>query len=57
MWAKTYEAVGKRKGTPKEVFNKNNHVRVYMIGLNLIVCSVWMDISRPTFGGSNEQHR
>ena len=50
MWVKTYEAVGKRKGTPKEVFNKNNHVRVYMIGLDLIVCSVWMDFSRPTFG-------
>ena len=31
MWVKTYEAVGKRKGTPKEVFNKDNHVRVYMI--------------------------
>jgi len=50
MWVKTYEAVGKRKGTPKEVFNKDNHVRVYMIGLDLIVCSVWMDISKPTFG-------
>jgi len=50
VWVKTYEAVGKRKGTPKEVFNKDNHVRVYMIGLDLIVCKVWMDISRPTFG-------
>ena len=50
MWVKTYEAVGKRKGTPKEVFNKDNHARVYMIGIDLIVCSVWMDISKPTFG-------
>jgi uncharacterized membrane protein len=50
IWVKTYQAVGKRKGTSKEVFNKDNHVRVYMIGLDLIVCSVWMDFSRPTFG-------
>jgi hypothetical protein len=50
MWVKTYQAVGKKTGTPKEVFSKDNHVRVYMIGLDLIVCSVWMNISRPTFG-------
>jgi len=50
IWVKTYEAVGKKKGSVKEVFNKSNHVRVYLIGLDLIVCKVWMDISKPTFG-------
>jgi hypothetical protein len=50
MWVKTYQAIGKKGGTPKEVFNKDNQVRVYMIGLELIVCKVWMNISRPTFG-------
>jgi hypothetical protein len=50
IWVKTYEAVGKKKGSIKEVFSKDNHVRAYMIGLNLIVCKVWIDISRPTFG-------
>ena len=50
IWVKTYKAVGKKKGSIKEVFSEDNHVRAYMIGLNLIVCKVWMDISRPTFG-------
>lgn len=52
VWVKTYEAVGSKKGSVKEVFSRSNHVRVYMIGLDLIVCKVWMDISRPTFGGN-----
>lgn len=55
IWVKTYEAVGKKKGSIKEVFSKDNHVRAYMIGLNLIVCKVWIDISRPTFGSQYEQ--
>ena len=50
VWAKTYIAVGNKKGPVKVVFNKNNHVRGYMIGINLIVCNMWVDISGPTFG-------
>ena len=33
----------------RKTFNKSNHVNCYMIGLNLIVCKVWVDFSfRPT---------
>jgi hypothetical protein len=48
VWLKTYEAVGKAKGPIKAVFSKKNHVRGYMIGIDLIVCKAWMDISGPT---------
>ncbi len=48
IWLKTYQAVGKAKGPIKVVFSKNNHVRGYMLGVNLIVCKGWIDISGPT---------
>ena len=48
VWLKTYKAVGKAKGPIKIVFSKDNHVRGYMIGIDLIVCKMWMDISGPT---------
>jgi hypothetical protein len=49
IWAKRYEAVGRGKG--KAVFDTENLVNCYMIGLDLIVCKVWVDFSfRPTLG-------
>ena len=55
IFAKKYEVLGptkKRKNnedTIRKTFNKSNHVNCYMIGLNLIVCKVWVDFSiRPT---------
>jgi hypothetical protein len=48
IWLKTYQAVGKAKGPTKVVFGKDNLVRGYMIGLDLIVFKGWMDISGPT---------
>lgn len=57
IWAKRYQVVGRvRRGsdrdtTIKKTFNNINHVNAYMIGLNLIVCKVWVDFTfRPTFG-------
>jgi hypothetical protein len=49
IWAKRYEAVGRGKG--KAAFAKENLVNCYMVGLDLIVCKVWVDFSfKPTFG-------
>jgi hypothetical protein len=49
IWDKRYEAVGRGKG--KAVFDTENLVNCYMIGLDLIVCKVWVDFSfRPTLG-------
>jgi hypothetical protein len=49
IWAKRYEAVGGGKG--KAMFAKDNMVNCYMVGLDLIVCKVWVDFSfKPTFG-------
>jgi hypothetical protein len=48
LWLKTYKAVGNAKGTLKFIFSDDNHVRGYMLGLNLIVCKMWVDISGPT---------
>jgi hypothetical protein len=47
IWVKPYLAVGKPNGqwVGKKIFNKDNHVRGYMIGLDLIVCKMWVDIS------------
>ena len=57
IWAKRYQAVGPtRRGsdrdkTIKKTFSDSNLVNNYMIGLNLIVCKVWVDFTfRPTFG-------
>jgi len=55
IWCKMGKAVGPTKkgknneDTIRKTFNKSNHVNCYMIGLNLIVCKVWVDFSfRPT---------
>ena len=49
IWAKRYEAVGGGKG--KAMFAKDNMVNCYMVGLDLIICKVWVDFSfKPTFG-------
>lgn len=51
LWAKRYQAVGQvrpgrdRQETVKRTFNEKNLVNVWMIGLNLIVCKVWLDFS------------
>jgi hypothetical protein len=57
IWIKKYEVVGSvkvvkdRKQNIKETFNQFNLVNNYMIGLNLIVCKVWVDFTfKPTFG-------
>lgn len=48
LWLKTYKAVGNAKGTLQFIFSDGNSVRGYMLGLNLIVCKMWTDISGPT---------
>ncbi len=49
IWAKRYKVVGRGKG--KSIFDTENLVNCYMIGLDLIVCKVWVDFSfRPTLG-------
>lgn len=48
LWLKTYKAVGNAKGTLQFIFSDGNSVRGYMLGLNLIVCKMWIDISGPT---------
>jgi hypothetical protein len=48
LWLKTYKAVGKAKGPLKFIFSDENLVRGYMIGIDLIVCKMWMDVSGPT---------
>lgn len=63
IWIKKYEVVGKvrlpkNQWLPDEVvretFNQFNLVNNYMIGLNLIVCKVWVDFTfKPTFGKNN----
>lgn len=60
IWAKRYQVVGKvrlpknewvRDEVIKETFSDKNLVNNYMIGLNLIVCKVWVDFTfKPTFG-------
>lgn len=56
IWAKRYEAVGpvrrgkSKQDTIKNTFNNKNHVKCYMIGINLIICKMWVDFSfKPTF--------
>lgn len=55
IFAKRYEVLGptkkgiNREDTVRKTFTKSNHVNCYMIGLNLIVCKVWVNFSfRPT---------
>lgn len=57
IWAKRSKVVGAakrgkdRKMVASETFNKNNMVYSYMIGLELIVCRVWVDFTlKPTLG-------
>jgi hypothetical protein len=60
IWAKKYEALGQvrlpknqwsRDKAIKETFSDKNLVNNYMIGLNLIVCKVWVTFTfKPTFG-------
>ena len=57
VWVKKNKVVGQvKKGkdrdkTIEETFNEVNLVNNYMIGLNLIVCKVWVDFTfKPTFG-------
>jgi hypothetical protein len=60
IWIKKYEVVGqvrlpKNQWLPddvvRETFSQFNLVNNYMIGLNLIVCKVWVDFTfKPTFG-------
>jgi hypothetical protein len=57
IWAKRYKVVGPRRDgtdnadTVKKTFDMSNYVNDYMIGLNLIVCKVWVDFTfKPTFG-------
>jgi hypothetical protein len=33
-----------REETIKKTFKSNNHVNLYMVGLNLIVCSTWISV-------------
>lgn len=55
IFAKRYEAVGSNKrgknykDTIDKTFTKSNHVNCYVVGLNLIVCTVWVDFRfKPT---------
>lgn len=60
IWAKRYQVVGRvrvpqnqwvRDEVIKETFSKSNLVNNYMIGLDLIVCKVWVSFTfQPTFG-------
>jgi hypothetical protein len=57
IWASRSRVVGPtRRGsdrdkTIKKTFSDSNLINSYMIGLNLIVCKVWVNFTfRPTFG-------
>lgn len=60
IWVKRYQAVGRvrlpknvwvRDEVVKETFSDKNLVNNYMVGLNLIVCKVWVNFAfQPTFG-------
>lgn len=54
IFAKRYKVLGptkkgnNREETIKKTFTKSNHVNCYTIGLNLIVCKIWVRINfRP----------
>ena len=57
IWAKRSKVVGASKRNKdgkmvvSETFSTNNTVNKYMVGLELIVCRVWVDFTfRPTLG-------
>lgn len=57
IWAKRSKVVGASKRNKdgkmivSETFSTNNTVNTYMVGLELIVCRVWVDFTfRPTLG-------
>lgn len=56
IWAKQNLVVGpvrkskSQTDTIKNTFAKNNLRTSYMFGINLIICTAWIEISPPTFG-------
>lgn len=57
VWAKRSLVVGTvkrgkdRSETAERTFGEDNLVNNYMIGMNLIVCEIWVDFTfAPTFG-------
>ena len=57
IWAKRSKVVGAAKRSKdgkmvaSKTFSANNMIHNYMIGLELIVCRVWVDFTfRPTLG-------
>jgi hypothetical protein len=56
IWIKRHQVVGpvckskSQTDTIKNTFAKNNLRTLYMFGINLIVCTAWIEISPPTFG-------
>ena len=57
IWAKRNKMVGSikrgknKKETINQTFDVDNTINNYMIGLDLIVCKVWVDFTfKPTFG-------
>jgi hypothetical protein len=57
IWGRRSKVVGAAKRgknaseTAQNTFNKHNMVYNYMIGLDLIVCRIWVDFTfRPTLG-------
>jgi hypothetical protein len=57
IWGKRSKVVGSvksgktKKETIKNTFGGDNTINNYMIGLDLIVCKVWVDFTfRPTLG-------
>lgn len=52
IWFKKYKAVGSIGDKDiLKIFQKENLVNNYMIGVNLIVCKMWVDFRfRKTFG-------
>ena len=57
IWGKRSKVVGSvkrgknKKETINQTFDVDNTINNYMIGLDLIVCKVWVDFTfKPTFG-------
>jgi hypothetical protein len=57
IWGKRSKVVGSvkrgktKEETIKNTFGGNNTINNYMIGLDLIVCRIWVDFTfRPTLG-------
>jgi hypothetical protein len=52
VWAKRQKVVGRViRGDVKNTFSSTNLVNHYMIGINLIICEMWVSFTfKPTFG-------